>query len=129
MATTDGTDLPTATHAGPPGVLAQSAPLGLLGPPPGQVRPVHDDLPAERAVVREQPALDPSVVEELVGAPTRAPEFERPAVAGAGVPTGTADEADPGRGTPLQALAGWGAALVVGAACWAGALAVVGRVV
>ncbi|MEJ5866180.1 hypothetical protein WDV85_00330 [Pseudokineococcus sp. 5B2Z-1] len=71
------------------------------------------------------------------------PVFERPATAGAPAPAAWVDErrgvadqdgaapvADvPDRGTPLQALAGWGAALVLGAVCWGGALTLLARVV
>ncbi|MEJ5946624.1 hypothetical protein WDZ17_15100 [Pseudokineococcus basanitobsidens] len=77
------------------------APSGVV-PPPAQVRPRHDDL-----------------VDGGLGRGPLAPVHA----------AGRADDGDTGRGTPLQALAGWGAALVVGAACWAGALAVVTRLV
>ncbi|WP_299034423.1 hypothetical protein [uncultured Pseudokineococcus sp.] len=133
MATSDVTEFPTAPSAAATTTLAART----ATTPPGQARPAHDDLahddlaPAQptAAVPGQRTVLDQGLVEELGAAPAGAPDFERPSVAGHGALPETADEADPGRGTPLQALAGWGGALVLGATCWAGALAVIGRFV
>lgn len=38
-------------------------------------------------------------------------------------------ESEPYRGTPMEALLGWLGAVVVGVACWAGALSVLARLV
>ena len=148
MATSDLTDSPTAPSAGATTTaLASRIPSGLVVPPPGQVRPVHDDLATEPAgasalappaqqvvselVVSElvvaEPVVAEPVAEELVAEPVQEPAFERPVVGGED-PAGVSTEDDEGRGTPRQALAGWGGALVLGAACWAGALSVVSRV-
>lgn len=120
MATSDLSDSPTASSAGAlVTTRARGAATGLVPPPPGQVRPAHDDLPTA-------PAGQAPPEEPLVREPVDEPVFERSRPAAGEVPGAVEDE---GRGTPLQALAGWGGALVLGAACWAGVLAVVGRAV
>jgi len=162
MATSDLPDPPTAPPAGATSTgLVDRSTTGLPAPapsrapasqaPPGQVRPVHDDLGVEpvqlpadepaagEPVVVERAEVDQAAAEraeqaavaasdDLVVARLEELEFARPTLAGARSPR-TSEEDGEGRGTPRQAMAGWGAALVLGAACWAGALAVVSRVV
>ncbi|GAA2030028.1 hypothetical protein WDZ16_03895 [Pseudokineococcus marinus] len=119
--------------------------------------PAGSTLAAERPVPRQHVAVDPVAVDPVAADPVPvgavAPGhgvlehvFERPATAGAPAPTAwvvdLCDDVRPSaddvrsvgpvatgtRGTALQAMAGWGGALVVGAACWAGALTVLTRV-
>ncbi|MEJ5914105.1 hypothetical protein [Pseudokineococcus sp. 1T1Z-3] len=84
-------------------LTAPAVPAGLLAP--AQVRPRHDDLEGAGGHVVFRDVAPSWRVREA------------------------ADVADPeddlGRGTPLQAMAGWGAAFVLGASTWAGGLALV----